>query len=216
MSFEKPLVSIILPTFNRASVLGRAIRSVINQTYPAWELLIQDDGSTDDTFEIVRSFSADDSRIRYDYHENIGPSFSRNRGCEASRGSYLTFLDSDDEYLPDHLSLRIRHLMQHPTLDGLHGGIVLIGNEEDRFVPDAQDRSTLVPIQDCIVGGTFFLKKHVIERAGMWRDCYAEDYDLFLRLSEKFTIEKVDYPTYVYHRESVDSRCSTAKISNAS
>ncbi|MGD0711505.1 MAG: glycosyltransferase family 2 protein [Bacteroidales bacterium] len=96
-----PFFSIILPTFNRAYMLSRAIHSVIEQTFPGWELIIIDDGSTDNTPDIVKEFS--DSRIIYIYQQNAERSTARNNGIDLAKGKYICFLDSDDYYLPNHL-----------------------------------------------------------------------------------------------------------------
>jgi len=99
---KTPVFSVILPTYNRADMLPRAIRSVIGQSFREWELIIIDDGSTDDTSVVVKEFS--DARIIYLYQENTERSVARNRGIEHAYGEYICFLDSDDFYLPDHLN----------------------------------------------------------------------------------------------------------------
>jgi len=91
-----PKVSVIIPTYNRADLLPRAIQSVINQTYKDWELLIVDDGSTDNTKEVVEKFVKKDPRIKYFYKENGGQGSARNLGIKNSKGSYVICLDSDD------------------------------------------------------------------------------------------------------------------------
>ena len=96
-----PKVSVIIPTYNRADMVGDAIQSVIDQTYHSWELIIVDDGSQDNTSEVVAQFS--DPRIRYIYQENKKLPAARNTGIRASSGEYLVFLDSDDLFMPDKL-----------------------------------------------------------------------------------------------------------------
>ena len=101
---EKPLISVTLPTYNRAYILPKAIDSVRAQTYTNWELIIVDDGSTDNTEEIINTYRRADPRIRYAKHEtNKGLAASRNTGVRESRGSYIANLDSDDEWLPQKL-----------------------------------------------------------------------------------------------------------------
>ncbi len=94
--------SIILPTYNRAHFLPTAIESVLNQTFGDWELLIIDDGSTDNTREIVKRYT--DKRIRYIYQENAERSAARNNGIQHAKGEWICFLDSDDEYMEHHLA----------------------------------------------------------------------------------------------------------------
>lgn len=96
---DMPTFSIVIPTYNRADVLPRAVDSVCGQTFEDWELVIVDDGSTDSTTEIVQPYLADD-RISYIQKENTGAAHSRNVGAERAMGAYLTFLDSDDEAVP--------------------------------------------------------------------------------------------------------------------
>src|ERR1017187_7936626 len=98
-----PTVSVVIPTYNRARILPRAVKSVVSQTLEDWELLVVDDGSADDTEQVVAAFG--DSRIHYIRHErNRGQSAAQNTGIRASRGTYVAFLDSDDEWLPEKLA----------------------------------------------------------------------------------------------------------------
>ncbi len=97
-----PYFSIILPTYNRACLLPKAIESVLQQTFGDWELIIVDDGSTDDTKAVVEKFQ--DERIRYIYQENQERSAARNNGINQAKGSYICFLDSDDYFLKDKLA----------------------------------------------------------------------------------------------------------------
>lgn len=96
------MISIITPSYNRAHLLPRMVDSVLNQTYKNWELIIMDDGSTDNTREIIEGY--DDSRIKYFSGNNTGASTKRNEGVEKANGSYIIFLDSDDEVKQDWLS----------------------------------------------------------------------------------------------------------------
>lgn len=105
-----PFFSIIIPTYNRASMLPIAIDSVINQTFILWELIIVDDGSTDNTKALVENYK--DNRIRYIYQHNQERSAARNNGIEISAGRYICFLDSDDYYMPDRLQLLYLKLIE--------------------------------------------------------------------------------------------------------
>lgn len=97
----EPFFSIVLPTYNRAKFLPGAIKSVLDQEFTDWELLIVDDGSTDDTKAVVHNIK--DTRIKYIYQNNAERSAARNLGIEQSVGKFITFLDSDDQYASDHL-----------------------------------------------------------------------------------------------------------------
>ena len=103
MSTKEPFFSIIIPTFNRADLLPKAISSVLSQTFDDWELIIVDDGSTDNTEAVVCKI--EDPRIRYIYQSNAERSAARNNGIEHAHGSYICFLDSDDYYTNERLEL---------------------------------------------------------------------------------------------------------------
>jgi len=98
----RPLFSIVIPTYNRGNILPAAVRSVLAQSCPDFELIIVDDGSSDDTATVVAGFA--DHRIRYMHQENGGGSKARNTGIKAAQGKYIAFLDADDTFLPDHLA----------------------------------------------------------------------------------------------------------------
>lgn len=102
ISFQKryPLISVIIPTYNRVGYLKEAIESVLQQSYPEIELIVVDDGSTDGTRELVASY---DQRVKYFYQQNLERGAARNRGILSSQGEYIAFLDSDDLWLPNHL-----------------------------------------------------------------------------------------------------------------
>jgi len=112
-----PLVSVILPTYNRADTIGRAIDSVVNQTLSDWELIVVDDGSTDNSTELILERYSREPRLKLIRQENQGVSGARNTGLRASAGKYIAFLDSDDEYLPHHLELESAFLEAHPEED---------------------------------------------------------------------------------------------------
>jgi glycosyltransferase involved in cell wall biosynthesis len=100
---QQPFFSIIIPTFNRANLLPKAINSVLAQTFAGWELIVVDDGSTDNTADIVTGVG--DERVRYIYQTNAERCAARNNGISHSNGRYICFLDSDDYYLPERLAL---------------------------------------------------------------------------------------------------------------
>jgi glycosyltransferase involved in cell wall biosynthesis len=110
----QPLVSVIIPTYNRASFLTHAIESVLRQTYKNIEIIVVDDGSTDNTKVVIDSFKG---KVQYIFTENNkGPAHARNTGMKAANGKYIAFLDSDDEYLPFKLECQVTFLEEHPDL----------------------------------------------------------------------------------------------------
>src|SRR3989304_3408450 len=112
-----PIISVILPTYNRAKLLQRAINSVLAQTYPYWELIVWDDGSTDTTREIVSSYK--DDRIKYFSDINHGVAYARNRAVEVSTGKNLAFLDSDDEWIDGKLAVQVDILNTYSQIEVL-------------------------------------------------------------------------------------------------
>lgn len=117
----EPKFSIILPTYNRAHLISTAIASVIAQSVKNWELIVIDDGSTDDTKDMVFSFK--DSRIMYGYQENKGRSAARNAGLHNARGTWICFLDSDDWYLEDHLESFEKGMKENPQAEIFKTGV---------------------------------------------------------------------------------------------
>jgi glycosyltransferase involved in cell wall biosynthesis len=109
---EHPKVSVIIPTYNRAHLVGDSIRSVLAQTYPNIELIVVDDGSTDDTAAVIAAIP--DERLRYIRQPNRGRSSARNHALSLATGRYITFLDSDDLYLPDKIEVQVAYLQNHP------------------------------------------------------------------------------------------------------
>ena len=111
---KNPTVSVIIPTYNQAKFIDKAIESVLQQTYQDFEIIIINDGSKDNTEEIVKNYS--DFRIRYICHKkNLGLSEARNTGIRASRGKYIALLDSDDEFLPEKLDMQVELLRNEPS-----------------------------------------------------------------------------------------------------
>lgn len=114
-TFEPDLVSVVIPTYNRAALVPAAINSVVAQTYKKFEIIVVDDGSTDETQAVIQREFGGDSRIRYFKKENGGVSSARNYGLRQSRGEYVAFLDSDDVWLPGKLKLQVECLRRLPS-----------------------------------------------------------------------------------------------------
>lgn len=204
---SKPYFSIILPTYNRARLLPRAIASVLEQDYRDWELLVVDDGSTDETSALVEDFIQREKRIRFfpRVHEGLVP--TRNFAVAESRGSYVAFIDSDDEYKPGHLKLHHDYLLQHPQVQMLYGKVEVIG---DPYVPDMQDLSKKIDVRDCVQIGTFFIERDLLSSVGGFPKVeFGEDYALFQKLkSQRVYISESPFMTYRYYRTESDSICS--------
>ncbi|HYM19631.1 MAG TPA: glycosyltransferase family A protein [Candidatus Kapabacteria bacterium] len=208
-SSESSFFSVITPTFNRARTIRRAIMSMRSQTFDDWEYIIIDDGSTDDTFSAISDLLESDPRITYHYSVNQGTSKARDLGCSLSHGRYFTFLDSDDEYLPNHLESRYNILSHNPAIELLHGGVEIVGDE---FVADKFDTSKRVHLSECAIGGTFVIRRDLWKRIGGFGNItYGDDIDFFSRAEDASAfIKKTDIPTYRYIRTEDDSLCNIA------
>ena len=115
MAVNNPIFSIIVPTFNRAKNLPSCIMSILTQSFTDWELIIIDDGSTDKTSEVVHSY--EDTRLRYVWQENQERSAARNHGLELTKGEWICFLDSDDQYTPEHLEVLYEGIRSNPGIN---------------------------------------------------------------------------------------------------
>lgn len=179
-------ISVIIPTYNRLEVLPRAIESVLNQTYRNFELIVVDDGSTDGT----RQRYEDDPRIIYLLRENGGVSAARNSGIEIATGTYIAFLDSDDEWLPRKLEYQIALFKGAPELGFVHTEEIWIRDgvrvnqmkKHRKYGGWLYQRS--LPL--CVISpSTVMMLKEIFERHGGFDEEYVagEDYDLWLRIT---------------------------------
>lgn len=201
-------ISIILCTYNRATLLPRAIRSVLRQTVREWELIIIDDGSRDETYPVAQQFFENDERMVYCYQSNRGLAHARNRGLQLASGNVICFVDSDDELAPTHLEQRVRYLQRHPSVDFLYGGMKLIGPKEKQYVVDLTNPKKKIHLSKCYVGGTFFFRKEVLKKVPGFRAIpFGEDFDFYTRVSKRFTVRKVNFPTYLYHLDVENRLC---------
>ena len=110
---NEPIVSVVIPTYNREKMLPAAIKSVLDQSLANIEIIVVDDGSTDDTQNVLSAYTG---KIKYIVTENKGPAHARNVGMKAATGKYIAFLDSDDVYRPDKLELQVEIMMSHPEV----------------------------------------------------------------------------------------------------
>lgn len=174
-----PLISVIIPTHNRAEILPQAIDSVINQFTTDWELIIVDDGSEDNTKEVVEGYLAD-IRLHYIYQENKGVSAARNAGVRIAKGEYIIFLDSDDYVRPQWLKEFTSVIMKGDSIDCVVCGFVTIQNQvmEERLPSLLGYNPTL--------SGTFLIKTNLFQRLGGYDTnlVYGENTELFFRIKE--------------------------------
>jgi glycosyltransferase involved in cell wall biosynthesis len=168
-----PIFSIIIPTHNRRHLVPRAITSVLQQSLADIELIVVDDGSTDDTREVVEGI--DDARLIYVSQRNAGAAAARNHGARLATGSYLTFLDSDDEALPDWLGSLHRGFEEH-NADIVCSGLVKVGfgREVDErggvHLPKDMGRMFDHMVGRFTNGGVFAMRRAVFEEVGGYAD----------------------------------------------
>lgn len=195
----QPEISVILCTYNRAKYLNDCIESVINQTYENWELVIVDDGSEDNSFEVIQPYIQKFNNIRYLKHQNRKLGLSKNAGIQASFGKYITFIDSDDTYNINHLESRWQYMQSDPEVDLIEGGFF---SEEEVFVADYFQAGKTINLRECVLGPTFLGKRKVFfELGGFNNIAYGEDTDFWERASKIFKTQKITEPqTYVYTR----------------
>lgn len=195
----KPAVSVILCTYNRASYLPRCIDSIFAQTFTDFELIVIDDGSNDNTFDTVNQYVNLHKNIRYIKHQNRKLALSKNIGILCSFGKYITFIDSDDAYKPNHLQTRYNFIESHPEIDLVQGGFY---SEEAIYVKDYYQPDKVINLRECVLGPTFFGKRLVFEQLnGFQYIMYGEDTDFWARAEQQFkTAHLHDIQTYIYTR----------------
>jgi len=123
------MVSIIIPAYNAQKYIGETLDSVLSQSYKDWELILVDDGSTDNTAEIIKEKSEGENRIKYYYQKNLGVSTARNYGLKKSIGEFVAFLDADDVWLPLYLEKKVNYLLSHPTIGAVNSKVTFIDGE---------------------------------------------------------------------------------------
>lgn len=203
----QPLVSVIIPTYNRAYCVERAIRSVLNQTYSNLEVILIDDGSKDDTPKLVSSYPLRYVRLPC----NFGVSFARNRGILKAKGDFLAFLDSDDEFLPTKIEKQIKYLEKNPE-------IKLVQTEElwfrrgQRLNPKKYHAKAEGPflhraVKLCVVSpSTLLVKREVFQEIGLFDETFpvCEDYEFFLRVALKTPMGLIKEPLVIKHGGRAD------------
>lgn len=197
-------VSIITPAYNMASTLRRACESVARQSFAGWQHVIVDDGSTDETPQILQELKG----VVWTRTPNQGIGGALNAGLDLATGEFIAFLDADDEYLPNHLSSHLAEMETHPELDILWGGLeVIADSSDDLMVPDVATGRGLISIHECVAQGTLFVRRRVFEtmRFAKERNCF-HDYDFMQRaLANGFLAKRLYVPTYRYYRNTSTS-----------
>jgi len=198
-----PLVTVVIPSFNYGKFVTEAVESALAQTYRPCEIVVVDDGSTDDTRGHLAPYLA---RIQYVYQDNQGLHAARNTGIRAARGEFIGLLDSDDLWHPRKLELQIQVFREHPE-----AGLVAAEGVEDLRegwpeIDDAQTRNvSRITLEEMLICARFgasgvLLRKACLNQVGLFADGLrgVEDRDLWLRIAERFAIYKTLAPLWWY------------------
>jgi glycosyltransferase involved in cell wall biosynthesis len=208
---DVPAVSVVLPTYQRASALRSAMASVLSQDFTDLELVVVDDASTDDTQAVVEGFH--DDRIRYlRQPTNLGVSAARNRALRASRGDLVAFIDSDDEWLPGKLRKQVDRMAELPAQVGLlYGGTENVEPDGSCRIVLPQQRGDLrfALARRNVVHGTsgVLMRRAVVSAIGFFdeRVPAAEDWDYWLRAAQFFQFDHLDEPLVRYSNDASDA-----------
>ena len=196
------MISIILPTFNRHPFLGLAIQSVLEQTFQDWELIVVDDGSQDESRQVIQALP--DDRIHYFYQEHSGVSAARNAGIRRARHPWICFLDSDDYWKPAKLQRQLQELERRPQYQVIYTDETWIRRGR-RVNPRKIHRKysgwiyhRCLPL--CIISpSSVLLHRSILEREGLFDEDFpvCEDYEMWLRISSRQPIFFLDEPLIV-------------------
>ncbi|MBU2521270.1 MAG: glycosyltransferase [Proteobacteria bacterium] len=211
---ENPLVSVIIPTYNRGWAIKEAVDSVLAQDFTDFELIVVDDGSTDNTQDILNSYKED---IIVLHQGNKGVSAARNRGIASASGQYIAFLDSDDLWLPQKLSTQVDFFNANPE--------ALICQTEEKWIrngifvnPKKRHRKLSGNIFEqslylCLVSpSAVMMKRSLFEKAGMFDETLSacEDYDMWLRVSCRYPVYLIDTPLIIKRGGHADQLSRTS------
>jgi hypothetical protein len=189
-------ISVIIPSYNRANYLPLAVESILAQSYPVTEIIIIDDGSTDNTFEIARSLG---DKVHFHTQDHQGVAIARTHGLELARGDIIAWLDADDLWEPNFLASTVPLLENDAKLDGVYTGVThideighLLPQSSIKTVPPQQLFSALLE-EDFVLTPTVVLRKRCFEEVGSFDPQFqiCEDYDMWLRLARRFTLQGI-------------------------
>ncbi|MBC8432937.1 MAG: glycosyltransferase family 2 protein [Desulfobacterales bacterium] len=196
MISNSPIVSVIIPTYNRAKLLERAVNSVLRQTYKELELIIVNDSSKDETEKAIKKYA--DDRIKYICHQkNLGGSAARNTGIKAAQGKYIALLDDDDGWFPEKLEKQVKHFAEVSDNVGLvYSGFEVIdmnGIVIQKTYPKFKGNLYMRLLERSMIGGSSvpLIKRTCFKKVGLFdqslRSC--QDWDMWMRISEHYAFD---------------------------
>jgi len=219
-----PTVTVIIPTYNRAELVPLAIQSALNQTYRHLEIIVIDDGSTDNTKEVVENFIKRDNRVIYIQHEtNKGVSAARNTGIRQAHGEYIAFLDSDCRWLPKKIEKQLDIFREgDKNLGAVSSGEVriLLNSKEiinREGVGNRLHKKLLVGSYWPGGPSAMLIKKVCFKKAGLFDESlsYGEDRDLYIRIAKHFNYAAVFEPLIEEDRRAIDRISSNSALKYA-
>jgi glycosyltransferase involved in cell wall biosynthesis len=209
-------VSVVMSVFNGQRYLAQAVQSLLGQTFTDFELIVIDDGSTDETPNLLERLAAKDARIRVVSHENCGLTRSLNKGIRLGKGEFIARMDADDVSLPDRLARQVEFMEARPEVVAAGGQILVIDEDDDpiAFGANPEEHDELVAMirrgATPIVHPTAMVRADALRRVGGYDERFrvAQDFDLWLRLSEIGELANLSQVLLVYrsHERSVTGR----------
>lgn len=198
-------VSVIIPAYNKAELTVKTVTSVLNQTYKNIEVIVVDDGSTDDTWKLLVPYA---NEIRYVYKKNAGACSARNLGIRLATGEYIAFLDCDDLYLPQKIEKSMDFLENNPDFGFIHTFAYLI-DEKDTILPTSFDyrclhtgwiAKRLIHEVNFICNSTQVVRRACFEKVGFFNEkiFIPADWDMWIRLAEQYKVGFIRLPLTYY------------------
>ena len=221
-------ISIIIPTYNSAQYICEAIESVLNQTYKDFEIIVVDDGSTDNTKEVIKPYL---NKIKYIYQQNSGPSAARNRGIKEAKGEYIAFLDADDIWLPQKLELQIKFMEKEKEVGLIFSDMILFNEKgiiKNSFLKEKLffNKLSIKPLsstekviydnvfnallqENFIPTNTVIVKKECFNKVGFFDETLfsVEDRDMWLRIGLFYDIGFINFPLVLtrFHETNISA-----------
>ncbi len=222
MNTDLPIVSVIIPAYNRQEFIGRAIKSVLSQTFPNLEVIVVDDCSTDETGRIASEFCQEDRRVvLMRQPSNAGAQAARNRGIRAARGAYIGFLDSDDEWLPQKLEKQITLFESADRRLGVvYGGFTQVysdGRQPVDIIPSARGDIYRTALSGWIADmNTLLVRREEIEKIGQLNETVRsfQEWAFCIQLAKHCSFDFVPEPLAIYYLHG-GSSISTNTLNNA-
>ena len=213
---SEPLVSVVMPVWNREQVVASAIDSVLQQTYQNWELIVVDDGSTDSTVAEVRAFAAEDERIRLVEGTHAGVGRARNLGIEHSSGELIAFLDSDNRWLGNFLEMSVRALGREPGAVAAYSAMRLSGPDGQLTYLGEQVSVSALAKGNAIDMNTLVARAAVLKEIGSFDTTLKRwvDYDLILRLAARGPLRYMPFIGCDYFDGDASVRITSRESSN--